>query len=134
MKFYVYSLIPRSNLDHPGQNTSKFMFFRFYIKNRVQKLRSNACNLASGSYREVRGDYRKHFLQFSSQMLHRKPQTCQKLIIVVILFHLFSKTSGLKNYGLSLSNKSLIGIGSSGRLKGRFPPMLVQNAWRGSEL
>ena len=49
-------------------------------------------------------------------------------------FRFFSKMFGLKNLGLLLEIRSLVGIGSSGRLKGRFPPILVQNAWWGSEL
>ena len=46
----------------------------------------------------------------------------------------FSKTFGLKNLGLLLEFKSLVGIGRSGMMIGRLCLKMVKNAWCGAEL
>ena len=52
---YPYSVIPRSKLVNPGQNTS------FAIKNRVLKLRFLAFPDGPGGFRELREAGRNHF-------------------------------------------------------------------------
>ena len=56
-------------------------------------------------------------------------------IEIVVKFSIcFSKTFGLKNLGLLLEFRSLVGIGRSGIMIGRLCLKMVKNAWCGAEL
>ena len=58
LRKHVYSLIPRSQLVNPGQNTSNLTFSE---KFRVLKLRFLAVPRGPGGFRELRGAGRNHF-------------------------------------------------------------------------